>query len=273
MTAFQTCWTALGYGHGVDETEKGAHMNLETTALDREEMISSHLPLARKLAARYARTQEPFDDLYQVACVGLITAVNRFDPSRGVAFGAFAVPTILGELKRHFRNKGWSVHLPRGLQETVLKVQEAEAKLSVRDGRPPSVSEIADYLGYEIESVLEALDALAARRAVSLDAPIATTPDESMASLHDVVGSEEEGYAFVDTRLSLATAAHELPGRDRQVLSMYFEHKLAQRDVAAELGISQMQVSRSLRRSRNQLGDAIGYEFTPARRAPRVSRS
>jgi RNA polymerase sigma-B factor len=271
MTPSRPRWATLGYGSVVDETQKGAHMRRETTAPSREELISSHLPLARRLAARYARTQEPFDDLYQVACVGLLTAVDRFDPSRGVAFAAFAVPTILGELKRHFRNKGWSVHLPRGLQETVLKVQDADAKLSGRHGRSPSVTEIADYLGYEIESVLEALDALAARRAVSLDAPIATNTEEPTGSLHDVVGSEEEGYAFVDTRLSLAAAARELPGSDRQVLSMYFEDKLAQRDVAARLGISQMQVSRSLRRSRNHLGESIGHDFTPQRRVRRVS--
>jgi RNA polymerase sigma-B factor len=241
------------------------------TVADREELISSHLPLARRLAARYVRTQEPFDDLYQVACVGLLIAANRFDPSRGVAFTAFAVPTILGELKRHFRNKGWAVHLPRGLQETVLKVQEAQARLSVRHRRSPSVTEIAEYLGYEVEAVLEALDALAARRAVSMDAPLAMSTEDSVGSLHDVVGSDEEGYSFVDTRLSVTVAAHELSGRDQQVLSMYVENELAQRDVAAQLGISQMQVSRSLRRSRTRLGEAIGHDFTPQRRARRVS--
>jgi RNA polymerase sigma factor (sigma-70 family) len=138
----------------------------------REELVRRHLGLARKLAARYRRTQEPFEDLLQVASLGLVKAIDRFDHERGAAFSSFAVPTILGELKRHFRDKGWSVHLSRGLQELALKVQEAEARLGSRTGRSPTVIEIAQHLSLDTEQVLEALDAMNARAAISLDAPI-----------------------------------------------------------------------------------------------------
>src|SRR5690348_18265652 len=131
----------------------------------REQLVVEHLPLARTLAARYARTQEPFEDLFQVASLGLVKAADRYDPDRGAAFSSFALPTILGELKRHFRDKGRSIHLPRGLQELVLRVQRAEEQLSSRTGRSPTVIEIADHLQLDTESVLDALEAIAARNA------------------------------------------------------------------------------------------------------------
>src|SRR5437899_4630553 len=135
----------------------------------REQLVVRHLSLARKLATRYGRTQEPFEDLLQVASLGLLKAIDRFDPDRGIAFTSFAVPTILGELKRHFRDKGWAVHLPRGLQELVLRIQDADVKLGSTGRRSPTVDEIADYLNIDSEHVLEGLEAIAAHHATSMD--------------------------------------------------------------------------------------------------------
>src|ERR1700760_2052050 len=137
----------------------------------REELVDRFLPLARKLARRYAGAREPFDDLVQVASLGLVKAVDRFDTSRGTAFSSFAVPTILGELKRYFRDLGWSVHVPRGAQERAVKVEEAQQQLSARSGRAPTVTEMAEYLELSIEEGLEALETSRAHHASSLDAP------------------------------------------------------------------------------------------------------
>src|SRR5579859_6017671 len=137
----------------------------------REELVERFLPLARNLARRYAGAREPFDDLLQVASLGLVKAIDRFDEERGAAFSSFAVPTILGELKRYFRDLGWSVHVPRGAQEQALKVQEAQERLTSRTGRPPSVNELAEYLELSIEDVLDAIETAAAHHSASLDAP------------------------------------------------------------------------------------------------------
>ena len=176
----------------------------------RDELVRRHLPLARTLAARYARTQEPFEDLFQVASLGLVKAASRYDPDRGAAFSSYALPTILGELKRHFRDKGRSIHLPRGLQELVMRVQSAEEQLSTRTGRSPTVIEIAEHLQLDTESVLEALEAITARNASSLDAPLEAEPGEEAATQHDMIGREDEGYALVDTSSSLAGAVQQL---------------------------------------------------------------
>ena len=223
----------------------------------RDELVERHLSLARKLASRYIRTREPFDDLFQVACLGLLKAIDRFDPARGVAFSSYAVPTILGELKRHFRDKGYPVHLPRGLQELTLKVQEAETVLSARTGSSPSVIEVAEYLSIDTEQVIEALDAIAAHHAASLDEPVAPEFAEDAGTRHDIVGGEEEGYALVETALSLAAASRKLPPQDRTVLGLRFRADLKQREIAERIGISQMQVSRILRRATDQLADQL----------------
>jgi RNA polymerase sigma-B factor len=226
----------------------------------REELIIRHLPLARKLAGRYARTQEPFEDLYQVACLGLVKAIDRFDPDRGVTFASYAVPTILGELKRHFRDKGWAVHLPRGLQELVLKVQDADVKLNSRLGRSPTVVEIAQFLEARTEDVVEALDALAAHRAASLDAPIETGLDDGTNTRHDLVGSVDERFGLVEVYASMKAAIAELPQEDQNVLSLRFDQKLTQREIAGRIGVSQMQVSRMLRRITNQMRETMELE-------------
>src|SRR5580693_6455993 len=145
----------------------------------RDELVTRFLPLARKLARRYAGAREPFEDLLQVASLGLVKAVDRFDADRGTAFSSFAVPTILGELKRYFRDLGWSVHVPRGAQERALKVQEAQERLTTRTGRPPSVADLAEYLELSLEDVLDALEAAAAHHSASLDAPREDGEEES----------------------------------------------------------------------------------------------
>src|SRR5436309_5579550 len=153
----------------------------------REELVNRSLPLARNLARRYAGAREPFDDLLQVASLGLVKAIDRFDVDRGAAFSSFAVPTILGELKRYFRDLGWSVHVPRGAQEQALKVQEAQERLTTRTGRPPTVNELAEYLEFSIEDVLDALETAAAHHSASLDAP-REDGDEESGTLVDVFG-------------------------------------------------------------------------------------
>jgi RNA polymerase sigma-B factor len=230
----------------------------------REELVVRHLPLARKLAGRYARTQEPFEDLYQVACLGLVKAIDRFDPDRGVSFASFAVPTILGELKRHFRDKGWSVHLPRGLQELVLKVQDADSKLGARLGRSPTVTEISQYLECDQELVVEALDGIAAHRAASMDAPIDAGVDMGTSTRHDVLGHDDERFALVEMYASLKAAVRELSEADQEVLALRFDEKLTQREIAGRIGVSQMQVSRMLRRITNEMRETM--ELDPSAR-------
>src|ERR1700759_1709188 len=210
----------------------------------REQLVVRHLSLARKLAMRYGRTQEPFEDLLQVASLGLLKAIDRFDPDREIAFTSFAVPTILGELKRHFRDKGWAVHLPRGLQELVLRIQDADAKLGSAGGRSPSVGQIADYLNIEVEQVIDGLEAIAAHHATSMDQPIETNQDDGTATPHDTVGTIDEGYALFETSTSLAAAVKQLRKSDREVLALRYSEDLKQSEIAERIGVSQMQVSR-----------------------------
>jgi RNA polymerase sigma-B factor len=224
----------------------------------REQLVRIHLPLARKLAGRYVRTHEPFDDLMQVASLGLVKAIDRFDPDRGVAFSSFAVPTMLGELKRHFRDKGSAIHLPRGLQELVLRVQNAEARLSSQTGHSPTIAEIAAYLDIDGESVLEALEAIATRSADSLDAPIESKAEDGSVTQHDTYGADDERYALVDTTATLSAALKRLRPGDRRVLALRVGQQLKQREIADRIGVSQMEVSRILRRIREQIHDQLG---------------
>ena len=214
----------------------------------REELVDRFLPLARNLARRYAGAREPFDDLLQVASLGLVKAIDRFDVDRGAAFSSFAVPTILGELKRYFRDLGWSVHVPRGAQEQALKVQEAHDRLMTKTGRPPAVSELAEYLELSVEDVLDALETAAAHHSTSLDAPREDRDDES-GSLVDLFGEEDRRYELVDQTATISVAARQLSARERRVLALRFINDMTQTQIAQEIGVSQMQVSRILRRA------------------------
>jgi RNA polymerase sigma-B factor len=222
----------------------------------REQLVEHFLPVARKLARRYQGAHEPMDDLIQVASLGLVKAIDRFDAERGVAFSTFAVPTILGELKRYFRDLGWSVHVPRGAQDRALKVADAQRRLTVDIGRSPTVQELAQYLELSIEDVLAGIEAGAAHHATSLDAP-RDEDDGELSTLADSFGVEESGYERVELGATIGLAAERLTERERRVLALRYVEDLTQAEIAAEIGVSQMQVSRILRGSINELSDAL----------------
>jgi RNA polymerase sigma-B factor len=214
----------------------------------RDELIERFLPLARKLARRYASSSEPYDDLVQVASLGLVKAVERFDPERGFAFTSFAVPTIVGELKRYFRDSSWALHVDRGAQERARKISDAQREITTRTGRPPRIDELALYLELSQEEVLDGLQVADAYDAVSLDAPI-TGEDDDLSSRLDTLGRDDVELDRVDQQATLFAAARHLPKREREILFLRFSEDLTQSEIAARLSVSQMQVSRLLRRA------------------------
>jgi RNA polymerase sigma-B factor len=220
----------------------------------RDELIARFLPLARKLARRYVSASEPYDDLVQVASLGLVKAVERFDPDRGYAFTSFAVPTIVGELKRYFRDTSWALHVDRGAQERARKIAEAQEEVAAHTGRPPTIHELAQYLEITEEEVLDGLQTADAYDAISLDAPM-TGDDAEMSSRLEVIGAEDERLELVDTQATIFAAAKHLPARERQILYLRFGEDLTQSQIADRVGVSQMQVSRLLRRSLQRLRD------------------
>jgi RNA polymerase sigma-B factor len=220
----------------------------------KEELVVRFLPLARSLALRYRGASEPLDDLIQVASLGLIKALDGFDLERGRSFIAYAAPTILGELRRHFRDRVWEVRLPRGLQERTMSVAEMADRLSDELGRTPTVAQIGERLGLEPDEVSEALQADEARRTLSLDLPRARDERES-APLVETVGRTEPGYDAVEAQLAAEEA--DLNDRERRVLCLRFEHGLSQHEIGRRLGVSQMQVSRIMRRALRKLLGAV----------------
>jgi RNA polymerase sigma-B factor len=218
----------------------------------REELCERFLPLARDLALRYTYTDEPVDDLVQVASLGLIKAIDRFEPGRGTKFTSYAAPTILGELKRHFRDKGWSLHVPRDLQERTLAVSRATETLSKELGRSPKVREVAAHLGCSVEQVLEAHEASASYEAASLDAPTMREDGES-AALVDLLGDDDASFELVADREAIASTWRDLPAVEQRVLQLRFVDDLTQREIGERIGYSQMHVSRLLRRALNRL--------------------
>jgi RNA polymerase sigma-B factor len=220
----------------------------------REELFRRYLPLARKLAGRYSNPHEPLEDLVQVASIGLLGAIDRYEPDRGIRFPAFAIPTILGELKRYFRNTGWSAHVPRGAQELALRVDRASREIEARSGHHPSVTELAEYLELPYEEVLIGLDAGTAHYSISLDAPVSVSDeDEQPDTLGDSLGDVDDSYGLVEASMSLAAALGHLPYLERRALTLRLEHDMKQTEIAHELGCSQMQVSRLLRRAADRL--------------------
>ncbi len=213
----------------------------------RAEVIERFVPLARSLAARYTRSREPLEDLVQVACVGLVKAVDRFDLDRELTFATFAVPTILGELRRHFRDTGWDLHVPRGLQERALKVDHSGQELARRLGRSPTPGEIASSTGLSLEEVTEAVQVRStASETMSLDQPAA---GQEEGSITDAIGGEDERFDLIDHTVTIGPILHALPERERRILHMRFAEDLTQAEIAERIGVSQMQVSRLLRRS------------------------
>jgi RNA polymerase sigma-B factor len=219
---------------------------------DRDEIFRRFRPLARRLALRYARGGEPIDDLEQVACLGLLKALERFDPDRGFAFTSFAVPTILGELRRSFRDTAWAAHVPRSLQERVADVRSHVDEFIGRHGRTPTVDEIAVALDCSEEEVVDALQAASALAPMSLEAGSGSEEQEGV-TLAERLGNEDPGFELVDDRVALAAALPALTDVQREVLRLRFEEELKQSEIADRVGVSQMQISRVLRAGLHRL--------------------
>lgn len=222
----------------------------------REELIMAYDGLARYLARKFKNRGESDEDLEQVAYLGLIKAIDRFEPERGLEFSTYATPTIMGELRRHFRDKGWSVRVPRRLQELSQKVNRATDDLAVELGHMPSVSEIADHLGVSVDEVLEAMESSSAYSAVSFDTG-ASIDDEDAPTLMDHMGDEDKDLTGSDDRLVLEETIAEFSPREQQIVRMRFIEGLTQVEIAQQLGISQVQVSRLLRKTLRRLQDKI----------------
>jgi RNA polymerase sigma-B factor len=221
------------------------HASGDQTA--REELVERFLPLARQLARRYQRGGEQLDDLIQVASLGLLKAIDRFDPERETAFSSFAVPTILGELKRHFRDKGWSVRVPRDLQELAVKVDRLGDEMARELGRAPTPTEIGERVGASAEQVLEAREAAGAYRAVSLDRP--RDDDEDGEGIADSFGVEDPGFGLAEDAATVESLMTVLSEREREVLRLRFAEDLTQSEIGARVGVSQMHVSRLIRQA------------------------
>lgn len=214
--------------------------------LARDELVRAYLPLAARMARRYAGISEPYDDLLQVASLGLVNAVDRFDPARGIPFIGFAKPTILGEIKRHFRDKVWIVRVPRPIHDLMEKVERATEALTFELRRPPSVTELASHLAVDPSEVLEAMEAREKRRPVSLDAP-PPSEDSDDGFTAEQSGGDDPGYERAEERMLLAGLLPTLTGRERMILRLRFVEELPQSQIAERIGCSQMQVSRLLR--------------------------
>jgi RNA polymerase sigma-B factor len=210
----------------------------------RRQLAEEMLPLARALANRYAGRGEPLDDLVQVACLGILKAIDGFDITRDVRFSSYATPTVLGELKRHFRDRTWSMRVPRGLQELQLQVARARDRLTLEEGRSPTVQELAAAVEASFEDILMTIESAGARRARSLEEPMGEDT-----TLADALGEQDPELARAEMRALLESALDVLSARDREVLRLRFEEDLTQTEIAQEIGVSQMQVSRLIRQS------------------------
>jgi RNA polymerase sigma-B factor len=222
----------------------------------REELVRRNMPFAKRLALRYRGASESFDDLLQVANLGLLNAVDRFDPERGIPFTAFASPTILGELKRHFRDRVWTVRVPRGLHDRMAEVDKAITELTKQLQRSPTVGEIAARLEVEQTDVLEVMEANHNRRPLSLDRPAGSEDSEESAPT-EWIGEEDEGFELVEGRIALDAALPHLDERERLVLRLRFVEDMTQSQIAEQIGHSQMHVSRILRRALTRIREQI----------------
>jgi RNA polymerase sigma-B factor len=218
----------------------------------RDDLVEEHAPLAHFLARRFSNRGEPVDDLVQVALVGLLKAVERFDPDRGLQFSTFATPTILGELKRHFRDRGWAVRVPRRVQELHLQLGRIVAALGQEQGRSPTPGEVADRAGVSEEEVLEAMEAGSLYRLVSLDAP-ATRDEEETNELVACLGDDDPAFEQIEHRSELDELLGVLPARERRIVELRFFEGMTQSEIAEQVGVSQMHVSRLLARSLEML--------------------
>lgn len=225
----------------------------------RDELVTMHLPLVHHLARRFRDRGEAHDDLVQVGTIGLIKSVDRFDPGRGVEFSTYATPTIVGEIKRHFRDKGWSVRVPRRLQELRLSIGRATAELSQANGRSPTVKELAAYLKISEDDVLEGLEAAQSYSTLSLDGS-AGDPNGEAPALADTLGTDDAALENVEYRETLRPLLAALPDRERQIVLLRFFHNKTQSEIAEEVGVSQMHVSRLLVKALRTLRGAMGVD-------------
>jgi RNA polymerase sigma-B factor len=225
----------------------------------RERAIEAWLPLAHHLAHRYSGRGEPTDDLTQTAAIGLIKAVDKFDPTRGVDFAGYAIPTIIGELKRHFRDRTWDIRVPRRLQELRLSISEANSALLQSLGRSPTVADIAAHLNLTDEEVLEGLEGARAYNAVSLSTP--TGDGERATELGDMLGTEDGEYELAELRVALGPALATLDEREQRILTLRFYGNLTQSQIAEQIGVSQMHVSRLLARALTKLRGQLGESY------------
>jgi RNA polymerase sigma-B factor len=247
---------------GRDESEKLDQYLLRRYRLHgdisaRQKLITMYLPLVRSLARRYASRGEQFDDLVQVGAIGLIKAIDRFDLERGVELTTYATPNIVGEIKRYFRDKGWSVRVPRGLQELNIRINKLIDELVIKLQRSPTVNEIAEAAGVTPADVLEALETSQAYNSVSLQSSPGSESDDE-GGLIDYLGENEEAYDVMEDRTTLAPGFAKLDQRERYILHLRFFEGLTQSQIAARVGISQMHVSRLIRRSLEKLREEIG---------------
>jgi RNA polymerase sigma-B factor len=230
---------------------------LEGDEAAREALVDRFLPLARSLARRYRRSSEPLEDLEQVASLGLVKAIDRFDLSRETAFSSYLVPTVLGELKRYFRDCGWATHVPRRMQERVMRITNIADKLASQRGRSPSVAEIALETDHSAEEVLEAMEAMHAFHAQPLDPPASERGLDDPSHLA-ILGQQEAGYELVELGVAMGPAIRELPRREREILRLRFVEDLTQSEIASRIGISQMHVSRLIRAAVERLRVVTG---------------
>ena len=237
---------------GDDELFERAHAGDKAA---RDEICQRYLPLARNLAHKYTRHEELREDLEQVASLALVRSVDRFDPEVG-SFKAFAIPTIIGEIKRHFRDKSWGLHVPRSAQENFLTVNEAIASLSTELGRSATPRDVAESTGLDLEEVMDALAAGNAYSPAALETPLGGTEEDGL-RLADTLGSEDRHYDYVEFGAAFGPAFADLPEREQRILHMRFFEDLTQSEIAAKLGISQMHVSRLLRRTLAELREAF----------------
>ena len=219
----------------------------------RESAVERFLPLARSLARRYSGGSEPLEDLEQVAYLALVRAVDGFDPTRGTAFTSYAVPSIAGAIKRHFRDNGWSVRVPRDLQELALRVERVSDELVSETGHAPTAAQIADRAGIEVEDVLEAREAFRALHSDSLDQPRGSREDEDSGSLLDTLGDADLELVRAHDRTALYSVLDTLDERDRTIIRLYYKDELTQAEIGRRLGYSQMHVSRLLRQAVERL--------------------
>ena len=224
----------------------------------RDQLIVSHLNLVRFLASKFKNRGEPLDDLVQVGTIGLIKAIDRFDPERGLEFTTYATPTILGEIKRHFRDKGWSIRVPRRLQELSAKVNQATDELTKELQRTPSTEEVASKLGVTVEEVLEAMESSSAYSSVPLEA--GGSDDDDAPAVIDHYASVDQDLAASDDRMVIEDTIKEFSPREQEVIRMRFNDNLTQVEIAKRLGVSQVQVSRLLRRTLKKLQEKVDPE-------------